>query len=152
FASAKLVVAEAMHGAIVADTLRIPWIAVECSPEILPFKWVDWCQSMDLPYKPFQLLPTSAWDAMKRRRVAASLPFRDSALHMTQDCSEVKDTLVRAFRERGHVLTRAAKSESELFHTARSSAIRAARFAGKLFNERYLDAAANQLTAISKEP
>lgn len=47
----QLVISEAMHGAIVADTLRVPWIAVRTSPKILPFKWWDWCASMGLPYR-----------------------------------------------------------------------------------------------------
>ena len=40
-----------MHGAIVADTLRVPWIPVRTNPKILPFKWLDWCQSVKLPYR-----------------------------------------------------------------------------------------------------
>ena len=47
----KVLISEAMHGAIVADTLRVPWIPVRTSPKILPFKWRDWCASMQLPYR-----------------------------------------------------------------------------------------------------
>nr|WP_228024678.1 polysaccharide pyruvyl transferase family protein [cf. Phormidesmis sp. LEGE 11477] len=47
----KVLISEAMHGAIVADTLRVPWIPVRTSPRILPFKWRDWCASMHLPYR-----------------------------------------------------------------------------------------------------
>lgn len=50
-ARSQLVISEAMHGAIVADTLRVPWIPVRTSPKILPFKWWDWCASMDVPYR-----------------------------------------------------------------------------------------------------
>ncbi len=48
----QVLMSEAMHGAIVADTLRVPWIPVRTSPRILPFKWWDWCGSVKLPYKP----------------------------------------------------------------------------------------------------
>ena len=50
-ASSDLVLSEAMHGAIVADAFRTPWI---CTPFKLhnEFKWRDWCQSLDLPYRP----------------------------------------------------------------------------------------------------
>lgn len=61
FAQAKLVITEAMHGAIVADTLRIPWIPVIISPAVDEFKWRDWCTSMDLPFLP-QALPAGAAD------------------------------------------------------------------------------------------
>jgi len=47
----RVLVSEAMHGAIVADTLRVPWIPVRTSPKILPFKWRDWCASMQVPYR-----------------------------------------------------------------------------------------------------
>ncbi|MGB3788960.1 MAG: polysaccharide pyruvyl transferase family protein [Phormidesmis sp.] len=47
----KVLISEAMHGAIVADTLRVPWIPVRTSPRILPFKWRDWCASVQLPYR-----------------------------------------------------------------------------------------------------
>ena len=47
----KVLISEAMHGAIAADTLRVPWIPVRTSPKILPFKWQDWCASVRLPYR-----------------------------------------------------------------------------------------------------
>lgn len=55
FANARLVVTEAMHGAIVADTMRIPWVPVVVSPAVDEFKWRDWCLSMDLPFEPVRL-------------------------------------------------------------------------------------------------
>ncbi len=55
FAQARLVVTEAMHGAIVADTLRIPWIPVAISPAVEEFKWRDWSLSLDLPFRPQRL-------------------------------------------------------------------------------------------------
>jgi succinoglycan biosynthesis protein ExoV len=47
----QVLISEAMHGAIVADTLRVPWIPVRTSPKILPFKWQDWCASVKVPYR-----------------------------------------------------------------------------------------------------
>ena len=49
---AKLVIADAMHAAIVADTLRVPWIPVSLSPQSNTFKWLDWTLSLGLPLQP----------------------------------------------------------------------------------------------------
>ena len=53
----ELLITEAMHGAIVADALGIPWIPVQVYPHILPFKWHDWCLSMGISYMPLSLKP-----------------------------------------------------------------------------------------------
>src|SRR5690606_11437285 len=62
---AGLVVADAMHAAIVADTLRVPWVPVATSPEISAFKWLDWTLSLELPYEPVALPPSSAVEAAR---------------------------------------------------------------------------------------
>jgi succinoglycan biosynthesis protein ExoV len=67
FARAKLVVTEAMHGAIVADAMRIPWIPVVMSPEISFFKWTDWTMSLNLPFRP-TVLPGSSSTENRRHR------------------------------------------------------------------------------------
>ncbi len=51
----EVVVTESLHGAIVADLLRIPWIPVKMSQALLQFKWDDWCGSVALPYHPHPL-------------------------------------------------------------------------------------------------
>jgi succinoglycan biosynthesis protein ExoV len=50
--SSETVFCEAMHGAIVADAYRVPWIAVNFYPHINFFKWEDWCASLEMNYKP----------------------------------------------------------------------------------------------------
>lgn len=47
----QLIVTAAMHGAIVADALRVPWIPLKSNAGILDFKWMDFCQSLELDYQ-----------------------------------------------------------------------------------------------------
>ena len=54
------VVTEALHGAIVADAFRIPWLPV-CRRDILAFKWQDWCESVGLEYRPRPLPYRPQW-------------------------------------------------------------------------------------------
>ena len=54
-ASSHLVIADAMHAAILADTLRIPWVPVTIYGHANPFKWNDWCASLGLRYEPVRL-------------------------------------------------------------------------------------------------
>jgi hypothetical protein len=51
-AGAKLVLAESMHAAIVADAMRVPWIPIATNPEISSFKWTDFTASLGVPYDP----------------------------------------------------------------------------------------------------
>ena len=64
-AASDLLITEAMHGAIVADALRVPWIPVQLLDHILDFKWQDWCSSLGLAYRPIRWLesaqPESPW-------------------------------------------------------------------------------------------
>lgn len=62
----RLVLAEAMHAAIAADALRVPWVPIHSGKAVNVFKWRDWCESMDIEYKPFQLLPL--WDVFPEQR------------------------------------------------------------------------------------
>lgn len=46
--SSHILITEAMHGAIIADAYRTPWIPVKSSQHFSDFKWADWMQSMSI--------------------------------------------------------------------------------------------------------
>jgi succinoglycan biosynthesis protein ExoV len=64
---AKLVVAEAMHGAIVADALRVPWIPVRPLMKKNVNKWLDWFDSLGIVCTPQALPPSSIHEAIQAR-------------------------------------------------------------------------------------
>ncbi len=74
--SSELLLAEAMHGAIVADALRVPWIPVTTSPRIYAFKWQDWCASMRLPYLPHRIPPLADYPRWGRGLRSGTLSLR----------------------------------------------------------------------------
>jgi succinoglycan biosynthesis protein ExoV len=50
--ASELIISEAMHGAIVADAMRVPWIAVQPQLHMHAPKWLDWCASIQLSHDP----------------------------------------------------------------------------------------------------
>jgi succinoglycan biosynthesis protein ExoV len=54
----RLVMSEALHGVIVADALRVPWIAIRPLAPIHRPKWFDWAETLDLSIE-FNGLPAS---------------------------------------------------------------------------------------------
>lgn len=51
----EILLAEAMHGAIIADALRVPWLPITTNSSILAFKWQDWCSSIGVEYQPIRM-------------------------------------------------------------------------------------------------
>ena len=47
-AGASLVIAESLHGAIIADAFQVPWLPISVSPTFNNHKWLDWCDSLEM--------------------------------------------------------------------------------------------------------
>jgi hypothetical protein len=60
---ARVLLTEAMHGAIVADALRKPWIAVRPFQPRHRAKWLDWSESLSLTLRPHAVFPSSLREA-----------------------------------------------------------------------------------------
>jgi succinoglycan biosynthesis protein ExoV len=103
FSQAKLVVTEAMHGAIVADTLRIPWLPIVIAPSTLPFKWTDWTLSLGLPYEPVHIPASSAWEALFHRDIKRRASSEGLAAPALASETNSIDFLVEDFRRRYRV-------------------------------------------------
>lgn len=70
---AEFVVAEAMHGAILADAMRTPWIPVHMLHHN-SFKWRDMFGSLNMNYESYQLGPV-IWNESQRIKVFLKRPF-----------------------------------------------------------------------------
>jgi len=97
----EVLITEAMHGAIAADALRVPWIPIVTSPRVLSFKWQDWCASIDIPYRPQYLPSLDTYPAYAQgfRSTRKSLIhwgncYRQHPVHTTLAWSKVETWLV----------------------------------------------------------
>ncbi|MEO9827247.1 MAG: polysaccharide pyruvyl transferase family protein [Paracoccaceae bacterium] len=60
---ADMVITEAMHGAIVSDALRTPWVGVKTMHHVHRTKWFDWAGSLGIDYRPAALRPSNGREA-----------------------------------------------------------------------------------------
>jgi succinoglycan biosynthesis protein ExoV len=90
-ATARMVIAESMHAAIIAEAFRRPWIAVRASPTISSFKWQDWCQSLGLDYAPVALPPSGLQEWIEHRCLPAAERYAAPGLGRADDGPALKN-------------------------------------------------------------
>lgn len=105
--AARLVLADAMHAAICADTLRVPWVPLSISSENHSFKWLDWTASMQVPYHPRELPPSSFLERLQSQlSLLAGTHYRlqdasvDAALAFHAETLRRRSSLWTALRRR----------------------------------------------------
>lgn len=144
--SARLVLADAMHAAVAADALRVPWVPVVTSNEINAFKWRDWTRSHDLPYTPTRLPPSTPYEELRSR--TASLRGENFA----RPASE-RDAL-EMLRHAGDLLNIGHWPclRSMGSHVSGRKVKELMTRMGLVRNERYLDTAAAALVRLAQSP
>ena len=107
----EMLISEAMHGAIVADALRVPWIPIRPIQPPNRDKWHDWASALDLVIRWERLSPSNGLEmAMsltgQRKAMASRLRKRGQPL---------RRVLAPAFRDRAvRSLLRVASCEPSL--------------------------------------
>lgn len=111
---AELVLADAMHAAIVADAFRVPWVALSLYDHVDEAKWRDWCLSLRLSHSPVRRTHDGTDDgtdrsfarclqaAMKAPATLSSDLDSDRALARLQECVARFGQDVRGGRLTGH--------------------------------------------------
>ncbi len=91
----RVLISEALHGVIVADALRIPWIAIQPLMPIHRPKWADWADALDLDLNARPLRPSTALERAWRSPL--------SRFHAGREMLEQRAHPLRCLGRAGHI-------------------------------------------------
>jgi len=92
--SASVLVTEAMHGAIVADAMRTPFIPVTPTHPSHRYKWEDWARSVDLTLEPVSTMSSSLLESYVKLTGLQGKGARSRALFKNRMLSPVQNLLI----------------------------------------------------------
>jgi succinoglycan biosynthesis protein ExoV len=104
-AQSELIIAESMHGAILADAFRVPWVPVSTSRAINNFKWSDWASSVHARYEPRYVPVSTRAEAVKKKARFWGMSFDKQQPQAVQPGSSAGQ---------GGVMTRSAPKQTGL--------------------------------------
>jgi len=94
----KLLLTEALHGAIVADALRVPWIPVRLYGNFTEFKWLDFAQSINVALKINDVSPVYSEKFLSQKGITHA--FKKTLFHAGLGKEKWKRLTLRASSER----------------------------------------------------
>lgn len=94
--SASLLVTEAMHGAIVADALRTPFIPVTPTHSSHRYKWEDWARSVELTLDPVGTMSSSLLESYVKITGMRGQGARSRALLANPTLSPFQRMMIRS--------------------------------------------------------
>jgi succinoglycan biosynthesis protein ExoV len=62
----RRVISEALHGAIVAEAYNVPWAPVITTHHVMHLKWRDFCDTVGVAYRPYEIHLNVAFDGRPR--------------------------------------------------------------------------------------
>jgi succinoglycan biosynthesis protein ExoV len=109
---ARLLITEAMHGAIVADALRVPWIAARPLFWGHHRKWLDWSQAVGVDLRFHALRPTTLLELYVLRTGRGGNSGRALAVSRSRFAALPNRTLTHLAARNLEALTREAPQQS----------------------------------------
>ena len=108
----RVLISEALHGVIVADALRVPWIPIRPLAPIHRPKWFDWADSLEVRPRFQRLVPSSA---LERAHLTGLARFHAGRILLTRHAPRLTAIArARHIERAAEALHHAARAEPAL--------------------------------------